>query len=395
MDGVVDIDFYCPEAVHDPWPRIDQARQAGAVVWNQRSSQWLITTDRLCRRVLLDYETFSLKAITGSFFGEAAFIAIDDREQHDALRGVWAVAFQRATLERLEPVIADVADAMLAGMVERLRAGEMVDAVGALCRDLPAYVIAYMLGVPADMRPKIVEWSDAMGGGGGVPIAERNAASARWLTSEEAKAQLAGYLFEQIAYRRTHPADDLISQIVHSEIGKTLPDEAIMQNARQLLFAGNETTAKWLGHIVVALAERPGDRRAVTADPTLVAGAVEEVMRWQPVVQSIPRVAVKDGVVGEVTIPDAAQVAVLVAAANRDPQRYDEPERFDIRRAPKAHLGFGFGMHSCLGVTLARVEARVTTERLLARMADYQLAGPVDYGAFGLRGPSRVPIALC
>ena len=393
MSDVIDIDLQSSEAVRDPWPRIDQARRAGEVFRNASTGQWVVTTDKLCRRVLLDYETFSLQAVTAPFFGASAFIAIDDREAHDALRGVWSVAFQRATLDRLEPVIVDVADAMLATMTERMRAGETVDAVGALCRDLPAYVIAYMLGVPAEIRPKIVEWSDRMGAGGGVPLGER-AANPRWLTSEEAKTQLADFLFEQIAYRRGHPSDDLISQIVHSEVGASLSDEAIMQNARQLLFAGNETTAKWLGHIVVALAEHPDERRAITSDPARLPGAIEEVMRWQPVVQSIPRVVARNGAIGDVAVAAGDQVMVLVAAANRDPLRYDDPDRFDIGRPFKAHLGFGYGMHSCLGVTLARIEARVTTERLLAHIPDFQLAGPVDYGAFGLRGPSRAPIAL-
>jgi cytochrome P450 len=387
------IDFESPEAVRDPWPRVAEAQRVGAVFRNAASGQWVVSTDRLCRKVLLDFETFSLRAVTAPFFGSSAFIAIDDKAAHDALRGVWAVAFQRATLDRLESVIAEVADAMLADMTARLRDGEAVDAVGALCRDLPAYVIAYMLGVPSDMQAKIVEWSDKMGAGGGVRL-ENRGSSPRWLTSEDAKALLADYLFEQITYRRSHPSDDLISQIVHSEVGARLSDEAIMQNTRQLLFAGNETTAKWLGHIVVTLAEHPAERRALASAPSSVPNAVEEVMRWQPVVQSIPRVVAQDGLIGEIAVRAGDQVMVLVAAANRDPARYDHPDRLDIDRAPKAHLGFGYGLHSCLGVNLARIEARVTTERLLAHVPDFQLAKPVEYGAFGLRGPSFAPIVL-
>lgn len=390
---MTDIDFHTPEAVRDPWPRVAKARAAGEVFWNALAGQWVVTTDRLCRRVLLDFESFSLKAVTAPFFGESAFIAIDEREAHDALRGIWSLAFQRASLERLEPIIAEIAEAMLTDILDRLSAGEVVDIQAALCRDLPAHVIAYMLGVPPEVRPKIVAWSDDMGAGGGVPLAERNT-HPRWLASERAKADLAAYLFEQIAFRRSQPSDDLISQIVHSDVGRSLSDAAIMQNARQLLFAGNETTAKWLGHIVVTLAENPDARNELIAQPSLLPSALEEVMRWQPVVQSIPRVAAQDASIGESQVAAGQQIMVLVAAANRDPSRFVDPDRFDIHRPPKAHLGFGYGMHSCLGVTLARLEARVTTERLLARLPKYALAGPVDYGAFGLRGPSRVPVAL-
>lgn len=389
----MDIDFLSAEAVRDPWPLVERVREAGPVVRNDRTGQWMVTTDRLCRRVLLDFEHFSLSSVTGPFFGGEAFIAIDDRERHDALRGVWAVAFQRATLERMEALIGRVADRMLDDIEPRLRDGETVEAIGALCRDLPAYIIADMLGVSDAMQPKIVEWSDRMGGGGGVPLADRSS-DPSWLDSEAAKAQLADYLFEQIAYRRGRPAEDLISQIVHSEIGASLSDEAIMQNARQLLFAGNETTAKWLGHIVVALGEREDDRRAVVSDPDRAAGAAEEVMRWDPVVQSIPRVVAHDAEIGDQAVAAGDQVMLLVAAANRDPVRYEDPDRFHIARAPKAHLGFGYGMHSCLGVTLARIEARITTQRLLARIPDYRLAAPAEYGAFGLRGPVSAKIAV-
>lgn len=389
----VNVDLYGPAAVRDPWPRIEAIRHAGEVVWNEAIDHWMVTTDRLCRRVLLDYERFSLRAVTEPFFGSSAFIAIDEREAHDALRGVWSVAFQRATLERIEGVIAQTADRMIDEFEPALRDGQSVEAVGALCRDLPAYIIAYMLGVPASMRPKIVEWSDRMGEGGGVPNVDRESDPA-WLSSEDAKTQLADYLYDQITYRRKNPGEDLISQIVHSEVGRELSDEAIMQNARQLLFAGNETTAKWLGHIVVALAEHRDDRRALLEEPSLTGAAVEEIMRWEPVVQRIPRVAAVDAEIGEQTIRAGDQILLLIGAANRDPERYENPDQLDIRRPFKAHLGFGYGMHSCLGVTLARLEARVTTERLLARIPNYDLAGEVDYGNFGLRGPARVPIGL-
>ncbi len=390
---VVDVDLYCAEAVRDPWPRIEALRRCGPVVWNERVDHWMVTSDRLVRKTLLDYERFSLTGVTAPFFGEAAFIAIDDRERHDALRGVWSVAFQRATLERLEVLIAEIADRMLDTMEARLRAGETVEAMGAYCRDLPAYVIAHMLGASADMRPKIVDWSDRMGAAGGVLNVDRET-DPRWLSSEAAKADLAAYLFEQIEHRRGRPGDDLISQSVHSEVGRTLSDEAIMQNTRQLLFAGNETTAKWLGHIVVTLGERAAEREALLSDPSLVPAAAEEIMRWEPVVQRIPRIVVAEAEIGEDPVRPGDQVLLLVGAANRDPERYENPDRLDIRRPPKAHLGFGYGMHSCLGVTLARIEARVATTRLLARMPDYRLGGPVEYGAFGLRGPVSVPISL-
>src|SRR5437868_1050935 len=197
MGDGLNIDFQSADAVRHPWPRVAEAQKVRQVFRNTAAGQWVVTTDRLCRRLLLDHENFSLRAITAPFFGSSAFIAIDEREAHDTLRGVWAVAFQRQTLDQLEPVITEIADDMLMVMVNQMRAGVKADAVGALCRDLPAHVIAYMLGVPSEVRPKIVEWSDQMGAGGGVPL-EGRFESGVWSRSEEAKAQLEDYLFDHI-----------------------------------------------------------------------------------------------------------------------------------------------------------------------------------------------------
>jgi cytochrome P450 len=387
----VDVDLYSPAAVRDPWPVLADIRRAGPVVWNSRIDHWMVTSDRLCRQVLLDPERFILSPVTAPFFGAAAFIAIDEREPHDAIRGVWAVTFQRQTLDRLEGVVAEIAERMIDSFAPRLEDGETVDLVRAYCRDLPAYVIAHMLGVPPAHRADIVRWSDLMGAAGGTPNVDRQT-DPRWLASEGAKAELAGFLLAEIEHRRRRPGDDLISQIVHSDVGRGMSNEAIMQNARQLLFAGNETTAKWLGHIVVTLASHPAIRDAAIEDASLIAPTIEEIMRWEPVVMRIPRVALNDTEIGGTPVRAGDQILLLTGAANRDPDRYADPDRLDIGRPHQAHLGFGFGMHSCLGVTLARLEARVATTRLLARTPHYRLAGPADYGAFGLRGPSCVEV---
>jgi cytochrome P450 len=390
------VDLYSGSASDDPWPLVERVRAEGPVVWCENLDRWLVTSDRLVRKVLIDPERFTVEERRGPrLFGPDAFIGIDDRERHDALRGVWSVAFQRGTLETLRGVIAEIADRMLDDVEARLRAGQTVDAVASLCRDLPAYVIAYMLGVPADMRPKIVEWSDLMGAAVGEPPSEWKAENPLWARAEEARANLAGYILEQIEFRRTHPGEDLISQIVHSEIGARLSDLAIMENSRQLLFAGNETTAKWLGHAMVELARRPDLRAEVNADRDLLPGALEEIMRWQPVVGSVFR-AVRGGdcELEGVTLRTGDQLMAMTGAANRDPARYEDPGRFDIHRPFKANLGFGYGMHSCLGVTLARLETAVTMGRVLDRLPDFALGGPVPYSSFQLRGPKAVPIVL-
>jgi cytochrome P450 len=214
-----------------------------------------------------------------------------------------------------------------------------------------------------------------------------------WLKSEQSKAELGDFLLEQIAYRRTNPGSDLISIMVRSDIGQRIPDRQMMVNLRQLLFAGNETTSNWLGHIVTVLGTRPDLRAEMAEDRSLVPGALEEMLRWFGVTQAVPRTVCEEGtVIAGVEIPAGAHVMAMVGAAGRDPERYDDPDTFDIRRTGRPHLAFGFGLHSCLGATLARMEALEVANALLDRMPAFRFAAPVTYDSFILRGPSRLLI---
>jgi cytochrome P450 len=326
-------------------------------------------------------------------FGAEAFITIDDKTTHNDLRNVWAAAFRRDALEAgTAPAIRKFTKQLLDAVEPRLRAGETVDMMGAFCRPLPAYVIAYMMGVPDDMLGSIVRWSDLMANaGGGFPP---DHTTARWKAGEQAKADLADYLVDQIRYRRTHPGDDLISQIVHSTVGKTLSEKAVMVNTRQLLFAGNETTAKWLGHIVLILGQRPDIRREVRSNPALMAPTLDEVMRWEPVVHTLPRRIHGSQVVADIPVRDGEDIILLTGAANRDAERYADPDRFDIHRERRANMGFGYGLHSCLGVVLAQLEALESTTAFLARFPDYNVPPTVEYTSFSLRGPAPLPVTL-
>jgi cytochrome P450 len=328
-----------------------------------------------------------------AIFGKDAFISIDDRARHNAIRNVWAPAFRRDALADLTSIVTRLVDDMLDLVALDLENAHAADITAALCEPLPPSVTSHMLGIPDSMRESILQWSADMANAtsSGWPIDYDN--DPAWLAGETAKRKLADYLYQQIEFRRHEPGIDLISQLVHSDVARTMSDEAIMVNVRQMLFAGSETTQKWLGHIVLVLSRMPEVREQILCDRNVLPAALEEIMRWETVVHTDPRgVCGKDVSVAGVALEDGAELILLLGGANRDPARYPDPDVLDIYREQKAHLGFGFGLHSCLGITLARLEAQVATSALLDRFPDYAVVEPVPFTGFNLRGPGTLRI---
>lgn len=389
----MDVDLYDERHLADPWPLLARIREAGPLVWNEQG-YWMTAHDRVCRQILAIPDTLGQEGLITSLFGAEAFISIDERTMHNGLRNVWVESFGHKGIEALVRFVAETLDGMLDTVEAALDADGEADLVPLLCRPLPALVIGRMMGVSKDRMPDVIRWSDAMSDAtaGGFPI--DYAHDPHWLASEQAKEDLAAFIREQIARRRIEPGEDLISTLVRAPIAAKLSDEAMMVNVRQLLFAGNETTSKWLGHIVAALADRPALAADLRAEPALLAPALEEIMRWQGVTQVLPRGVADTGAqIAGTSLPAGAEVILLVGAAGRDPARWDRPDELDIRREPKPHLAFGFGLHSCLGAVLARMEAREVARALLDRLPALRLMRPPVYGNFSLRGPVSVVVA--
>jgi cytochrome P450 len=390
----IDINLYDPALVDDPWPTLAVIRDMGDVVWNEHG-YWMTARDRICRQAFSHYTDLGHEGLVESFFGSDAFITINDRPRHNALRDVWIAAFGHNGVEKLVPVVRQIIAGMLEPIMADLRSGQSSDLFASLCRPLPAHVIAHMMGVSGEMTATVIKWADAMAGAtvGGFPIDYAN--DPYWLASEMAKAELGAFLFDQLDYRRRHPGDDLISAMVGSEVGAGLSDEAKMVNVRQLLFAGNETTSNWLGHIVVTFGTFPNEWEALRQKRDLVPAAVEEVLRWQGVTQVMMRSVGKDGatIAGQHMAP-GDEVVMLLGAAGRDPERFERPDEFDIRREKRSHLAFGYGLHTCLGAILARMEAVEVANALLDRIPAYRMAKPVSYHNFSLRGPVSTWVEL-
>jgi cytochrome P450 len=390
------VDFTDPRVVEDPWGILEEIRAAGPVVYNERIDAWMVSSYRNVARMLANARNFTTERLAEGYaqlFGGNT-MQFDDTERHDQIKAVWSKQFQRDSLSRLREMVTEIVDQRLLPFVERMRAGEVLDARQHLTRGIPTLVIARMMGLPEERFEEFSRWSDAMGGilGGVVGNSEQGQVMVR--EGQAATAAMNQYLREVIEERRRVPSDDLVGCLTGSEVAKVMAEQDIVASVTQLVFAGNETTANLMAHILVALAEHPDQRRAIAADRSLVPAAIEETNRWQTPVALKMRHARNGGDIAGVPIPDGAKMLGLQIAANRDPTRWESPERFDAMREAKPHIGFGFGKHSCLGLNLARLEATIWLDRLLVELPEWELAAAPDYGSnFWVRGPKTVMIA--
>ncbi|MFB4288931.1 cytochrome P450 [Nonomuraea sp. ATR24] len=330
---------------------------------------WLVTGFDLVRSVLADPRFSSRKELMKHHptidYGDievppappGEFLLMDE-PRHSRYRkplvGRFTVRRMRLLTERVEQVTAAHLDAME-------QAGPAADLVTAFAKPIPAIVICELLGVPYEDRGFFQEQIDKFLGGE--------------VGDEELIAAYLGvqnYLAELVAAKRANPTDDLLSDLTDSD----LTDEELKGMALILLSAGFDTTANMIALGAFALLENPDQLAALRADPTLVEGAVEELLRYLSVAKTFMRVALEDVELGGHTIKAGSTVIVSINTANRDPERFPDPHKLDLRRQDGGHLAFSHGIHQCLGQQLARVELRVALPALLQRFPTLRLAVP-------------------
>jgi len=309
-----------------------------------------------------------------------------DPPEHNRYRKLVIKAFTPGATLALETMVRQIARECL----EAVDPGEVVDLVDALAVPLPMYVIAEMLGVPRSDRADFKRWSDSMIEAGG---------GARSPATDASLIEMLGYFQRFLGERRRAPKDDLVSTLARAEIdGVNLSDPEILMFCVTLLAAGNETTRNLISGGSLLLMRNPDQQRRLLAEPDLLPNAVEEMLRWWTPVQSFIRTATRDTKLRERRISEGEVLLLLYASANRDEEVWGEDaERFEIERdhSRLRHLAFGFGEHLCLGAPLARLEARVLFEELLARFPGLELAGePEMLPSRLMHGVERLPVVF-
>ena len=327
--------------------------------------------------------------VFGALAGMRPFLFMDPPD-HTRLRGLVQKAFTPKTVENLRPRIQEIVDELMAPARER---GSM-EVVEELAYPLPVRVITEMLGVPPEDHETFKGWSKELAGALDPDFATPQD---RLDKREHAATAFVEYFQRLIVERRRQPRDDLLSALIAAEDeGNKLSEKELLSTLILLLVAGHETTVNLIANGVLAFARHPDQLQRVHSDPSLARTAVEEVLRYDPPVQFTARVALEDMDVSGTTLEKGAQAILLLAAANRDPEQFENPDAFDVGRQDNRHLAFGLGAHFCLGAPLARVEGQVALQAVATRVTDLGLAveAPEYKENIVLRGLSALPVTF-
>ncbi len=327
--------------------------------------------------------------VFGALAGMRPFLFMDPPD-HTRLRSLVQKAFTPRTVENLRARIEQWVDELLGPALQR---GSM-EVIEDLAYPLPVRVITEMLGVPHEDHDTFKGWSRELAGALDPDFATPQAVAER---RERAATAFVEYFQGLIAERRRAPKGDLLTALIAAEDeGNKLTERELLSTLILLLVAGHETTVNLIANGVLAFCRYPDQFERVRSDPSLARTAVEEVLRFDPPVQFTARVALDDIDVSGTTLSKGEQAILLLAAADRDPEQFPDPDRFDVGRQDNRHLAFSLGAHYCLGAPLARLEGLVAFEALAARVGDLRLAveQPEYKDNIVLRGLSALPVTF-
>ena len=383
----------------DPYPALAALRAQAPMVWHEPWNCWLATTHGSVGAVLRDRRFGRLWSDHEPLDQMEPFNALHRHQMmeneppaHTRLRRLVAGAFGRGHVERMRPRIADLAADMLDGpdgIGERLRSGASVDILTSYAEPMPVFVIADLLGVPRRDHHDLRRWSQAI-----VRMYEPQVDDGIREAAVAASVEFSAYVREVVTHRRDHPGDDLITDLIAERDGGTrLSENELVASIVLLLNAGHEASVNVFGNGMHALLAHRAQLSRLTNGEVGVETAVEELIRYDAPLQLFERTATEDVEVAGVSVRRGQKVACLMGSANRDAAAFDDPDRFDLARDPNPHVGFGMGLHFCLGAPLARLELQISIAELLHRFPRLALAGEAPRRpTWVLRGYESIPV---
>src|ERR1700712_1061722 len=392
----MEFDPYSDSFFDDPYETYRWMRDEAPVYYSERWDFYALTRNEDVVSAHRDWETFSsaygvtLDALSMRHrFDELKMLILMDPPEHERLRKLVRQVFTKAAIANLEPLVTDI----VTSHVQALAGKDHFDLVADFAALFPVEIISSMLGVPAGERQQIRLWTD-----GFLHREENNPFATE--SGVAASAAMGEYFLDLAREKRRNPDDLIISRLVtttyEDESGAThrLSDEDIATFAVLLAAAGSEKGTKLVGNGVMAFQRNPDQWELVLADPTLIPGAIEEMLRLNPPSQYQGRFTTRDVTLYGATIPAGSPTLLVTGAATRDPRAYERPDAFDIQRGGATTLAFGFGSHSCLGSWLARLESRVAFSQLQQRWPRFDVdTGGLRRGTMSnVAGYSHIPI---
>jgi cytochrome P450 len=379
---------YAFEFHDDPFPIYRRLRDEAPAYRNERLGFWALSRYDDVLAALHDPGAFcSRGGITLEPSPPLPMLLTTDPPEHTAKRRLVSRAFTPRRIADLEPIVRRLATRYIDGFVEAGTA----DLVADYAAKLPMDVISRMLGVPPGDDDMLRGWTNAL-------IDREEGEPAVTAAGIEAFGHLHAYFTEHVAALRRAPGDDLASALVEMELdGARLDDTELVGFCFLLIIAGNETTTKLLGNCLSALQRFPAEKQRVIDDPALIPDAIEETLRYDGSTQVMARTLTRDVTKHGETMPAGEKVLLLLGSANRDERMFTAPDTFTLdRNRDVQHVGFGHGIHVCLGAALARLEMRVSLEELLRRIPDYEIdaAASQRVHSGNVRGYARMPMAF-
>lgn len=397
-----------PATNANPFPEFARLRAEDPVHWSSAMKAWIITRHADVKQVALDNKQISADRLTPFFKTNPEYqrgsieslvrylnhwMVFRDPPDHTRLRRLFNKAFTPTAVSNLRPSIESIVGHLIDGMEAKARRGETVDYIADFAYPLPASVIMDLLGVPRADLERVKLWSDDIA----LFIGTAQVAGNKYLRAESGAKAMSDYFRTLVEARTAEPRDDMISHLVLARDDRdALTTDEIIGTCILLLFAGHETTTNLIGNgFLYSMRHREQWQRLVT-DPSLAASAIEEYLRYDGPSGALARVAAADLEMGGKTIREGQRLFAFMNSANRDPEAFADPDRFDIGREPNAHLTFGHGIHFCLGAPLARLEAQIAATRLAERLPGIRLSGgePEWHDSLILRGVKRLPVQL-